>query len=420
MASSRPDSEWARGPVALPMDRDKSTDGAWRRQFVHPRARNSLYGETRRRHRLLIGTPHSRIEIPRASAKDPPREVEATHAELLQFRAARGSRTNALLALHISPVSEGRALVGDLKYLSRELDSRAADGLVEHIQGLAPRGCRVTRGVRHGTLLVFATHKPDAESDPATSDWTPDRPDSWSATDTWRWALAMASPPTTRELREPRPPETPGRLLSMPRRDVQIVDRGVSIVATQRDTRAGARLELEKDEVRTRSMYLDALLLGVVQRVLLAQLADDVASCGDPTRNQRTLRTVQRDVRVFRNRYWWRDFSNWGWPDQVLRAYQEIHGLPTDVDNLTAELSDFATEVEAANSHRINLGLAIIALIGIPGVAATILPAVGAEPAQAGSWLMGIGAVIVAPAIAVIYLLVRSFTADRRHDHIEP
>lgn len=420
LTSSSMGSDWAAGPVALMIDEDEVTDARWRCQFVNSRVQRPLYAQERRHHRVLDSPGESCLEIPSGSREGRARHVEATHAELLRFRSTGRSRTNALLALHLSPESTGRALVADLKYLSRDLDRSGADGLVAYLQGITPVGCCVQRSVRHATLLVFVTHAHDTELGVAPSAWSVGAPAAWSEIDSWRWALAMASPPTRKDLERPQEPDPPGRLLRMPRRDVQVVDRGVAFMATQHDTRAAARSQFTKDETRVRSMYLDALMLGVVQRVLLAQLADDVASCGDPDRNQRALRAVQRDVRIFRNRYWWREFCNWGWPDEVLRAYQEIHSLPEGTSELASDLSDFAAEVEAANGHRLNLSLGIIAVLGIPGVAATILPSVGATPTQAACWLVGIGIACAIPALFILWSLARSFTSSERHDHLEP
>jgi hypothetical protein len=403
------DREWHPGPLPLRISPEEITDERWRVQFVHARLQSALYDGARRAYWMS----------PESSAQTIPgtRFVIAA-AELLRFRAGPRDRPNALAAIHLLPKSDGKAMIGEMKMVTRDLDRPPAARILEFVESVLPRGTQISRRERHATLLTFATHQPESPLI-GTSRWSVEEPSTWSALDRWRWSLAMASPPSKNALVAPELPEAPGRLVAIPRRDVQVVHSGVAILGTRDDRGARHSDEYVKDETRTRTIFLDALLLGVVQRVLVEQLANDAARCGDPARSRRRFRELQRDVRIFRNVYWWREFSTWRWPDAVLRAYQDEHAMDRQVDGLTSEVADYAGEVGAANSERTNLALGLLAVIGVPGVVATVLATLGSSSDSAAKWLWASAAVIGIPAIAGVVALIRSQVGRHSDDYVE-
>lgn len=400
---------WKSGPFDVAVTDGERADSAWRSRFVHARVQRPLYGDGRRFHRVMpLDDP---VEIPGT-------RVSVAGAELCRFRGAGGCRTNALLALHLDINSQGRALIGDLKVVARNLNEASADGVAEVVERLLPSGCHLYRREPNATLLVFASHSPNSALSTAST-WQRSNSEAWSAVDAWRWGMAMATPPSRAAIEDPVEPITPGTLVRMPRRDAQVVNRGVAIFATRPDTRARQSSEYEKDVKRTQTLFLDALLLGVTQRVLVAQLVDDVAACGDPASNQRAFQSVQHDVRIFRNRFWWREFSSWTWPDEILRAYQSEHEIAPQFEQLVSEVSDYADGVETVNTQRTNLSLALIALIGMIGVVASVLQATGVNAERAAAWLGYTGAVVLVPMIIVVGSLLRSYSSRGSPDRLE-
>lgn len=395
-AAVGPSQGWRAGPLALSMSPEERTDARWRAQFVHRRVASALYANDRRMHR----------EFTDGAAIVPRTTMRAVAGELLHLRAGSPRRANALLVAHFSPVTQGQQLLNELKIATRDLDSPAASDVHAWIVGLLPAGGSLGEHQRSAPLLVFATHEPGSPMQ-RDSEWRAGVAGTWDLIDEWRWALAMASPRSARRLAHPEEPEPAGVLIRMPRRDAQVVDRGISMLGTRQDSAGHEGPEYAKDVIRSRTLFVDALLLGAGQRVLLSQIADDIAACGDVAHRQRSFRAVQRDMRIFRNRYWWREFSTWRWPDEVLQAFQDVNRLPTRVEALVDELSDYAAELEIVNSQRTNLGLALVALLGIPGAVGSALVATGTDTGTATTWLTVIAALIIIPVLLVMIAFIR-------------
>lgn len=395
---------WEPGPLRLPLPRAEGlTDQRWRCNWMHERAREALYGDKRRWHRELDRHQHL-----------PMTRLTPTAVEILRLSHRSGLGTNGLLIVHVAPETDGVAFIANLRQCARDLSFPDRGQLRDELNALTPAGTMLAPDVRSATVLVFATHAPETRLS-LHSTWD-SGDDTWAELDQWRWALAAASPPSKRLLEAPALPPTPGVLVRMPRREAQVLSHGVSILGTRRDTRAAAAADYDFDFVGTASIFLDVLLLGVAQRVRLAQLADAASSLEDPVAHPRRMRALQRDVRVFRNQIWWLEASTWKWPDSALRAYQNEHRMAEQLAQIVEEVRDFGAEVRAVADQRLGEFLGIVALIGIPAAAASILQAIHADAQTATLWIVIVTAMVTLPLLLLAVRVIRSFLPTGRDD----
>lgn len=393
---------WDLGPLRLPLPQARGvTDMAWRCTSMHERARDAVYGDERRWHRVLEQCQCL-----------PGSKLKPTAIEILRLVHPAKRGTNGLMVVHLVAESDGLALVADFQRCARRVDENVE--LSGGLQVLAPVGAVLSPGVRSATVLSFATHAPEPRLElQSTWDGVNGR---WSELDQWRWALAAASPPSKRQLQSQSPPPNPGVLVRTPRREAQVLANGVAILATRPDTRAAAGADYDFDFVGIASIFLDVLLLGVAQRIRLAQLADTASLLEDPVGHPRRMRALQRDVRVFRNQVWWREASTWRWPDQTLRAYQNEHMMTERLEQLVDEIGDFGAEVQAVADQRFGEFLGIIALIGLPAAAASIMQAVHADAQTATRWIVVVTAVVALPLLLLAARVITSFLPPRRNE----
>ena len=395
--------QWQPGPIALHLPgTDAVTDATWRCSWLHERAQLAAYGHGRRWH----GAVSPGLKLPAS-------ELEVSSVEILRLPHGRSRGTDALLVVHTVPGTDGLAFIADLQRCARNLSFAEAGALKTALTSLLPTGTALSVDARSATVLVFATLAMNTTLS-LESTWDGDT-ETWGELDLWRWALAAASPPSKRSRQTPQMPLGPGKLVRMPRREAQILGNGIAILGTRRDTRAAAGTNYDFDFVASASIYLDVLLLGVGQRIQLAQLVDEAGSLRDPVARPRKMRELQRDVRVFRNEIWWRDASSWRWADLALRAYQNEHRMVERFSQLVEEVRDFGAEVRAVADQRFGEFLGIIALLGIPAVAASILQAVHANAVTATRWIVIVSAVVALPLLWLCGRALVSFMPTEWH-----
>ncbi len=121
-----------------------------------------------------------------------------------------------------------------------------------------------------------------------------------------------------------------------------------------------------------RSIYTDALLLGVIQRSVLNDFADRLASLGDPARRPRAVERLDAEFSRFRNRLWWQHLTQHGIGNELLLAYAAQHRLHELMAETRSELQDYSRQARLRASRVLNIAVAILAVVGATGVLADL------------------------------------------------
>lgn len=230
------------------------------------------------------------------------------------------------------------------------------------LRQLLPRyGLTLSTSVRRARTLTFAT---------STAPWLPlafgEGYDDWTPQDRVLWSLASASSFTN------FPPAPSAYAQSFATRVVVSAD-WQALVLRDGWALVGTRSDAGKDdkyyryaEIYARTIYLDTLLLGEIQRERIGRLADEFATLPDPTADPVALRALYRALASFRHRYWWQHVSGHGPSSQLLAAYHAQHRLPDLLNQVATELSQHAEQVQATAAQRTNAMLGAIAVVGLP------------------------------------------------------
>lgn len=190
----------------------------------------------------------------------------------------------------------------------------------------------------------------------------------WSALNQWLWSLASATPlasggPVAEVVPDAEDPHALDGLvyLSASWRALVLRD-GASFVGAGLDD---AFLD-HHAAVYVRSIYLDAILLGLTQQRGLNEIANQLAQLDDRGDRHARVLVLEDELTRFRNVLWWQHVTRSGPGNALLRAFQEQHRLPTLLDQIIAEFSEDARQLEAASNTRVSSALGLITLVGVP------------------------------------------------------
>ena len=336
---------WDEGPLPV----GASETAAARRSYLNRRAAQALYGQ-------------SRLHFDGGLPPGAPGRFEPAGVEVLRFD--RGTtRVNGLLAVHGNLHSDGTALVEDLSLLADVGPESPARAWLELVLDGAGRAA----STRRATTLVMTT--PSGE----LTHGLPEPYAGWDRELEWLWLLASATSPDTY-----LPPSQLGAglhdslvYLSAGWKALILRD-GSAFLGSGADM--GSVYGLASDpEVHFRSIYLDAILLGMIQRLRLGAIADDLASFSDPANDPERLDELERELAGFRNAYWWRHLGSQWHGTEILRAYQRQHEIPELLDQVVSQLGDSARVAQTAATQRTEALLGLLAVVGLPyGLAVAI------------------------------------------------
>jgi hypothetical protein len=198
--------------------------------------------------------------------------------------------------------------------------------------------------------------------------------DGWSAREQWLWLAASATPferyPPDPALRE----ELAQSTLRMSRDWEALVLRdGVGFLGRREDRGEGDPF-FDDAELYFRSIYLDALVLGIAQKATLRSIADGVADLDDPRRMPVELRELERQVARFRNVYWWTHLSPHGPANELTRLYSRQHRLDALATQVFEEIGEHSQQVQTDAAERTNALLSFLTIVGVPlGIVAALL-----------------------------------------------
>lgn len=189
----------------------------------------------------------------------------------------------------------------------------------------------------------------------------------WSAEDQWLWALASR---TAVEDYPPHPADT-ARLGADAVRisadwSALVLRDGAAFVGRRRD-RGTADPFFGYAELHARTVYLDALLLGILQRSHIDQLTEELSRVfGDEARLARRVSELEHHIAHFRSTYWRQHLTAHGPANDLLVAYQAQHRLPARFAEILAEVTDYARMVQTRENQHMSGALGILTILGLP------------------------------------------------------
>ncbi|MGW5818267.1 hypothetical protein [Streptomyces noursei] len=120
-------------------------------------------------------------------------------------------------------------------------------------------------------------------------------------------------------------------------------------------------------ELHARTVYLDALLLGIIQHSHIDQLTEELSNVFDDlTRLADGVAELEQGIAQFRAIYWRQHLTAHGPANDLLLAYHGQHRLATRFNEILAEATDYARLVQSQESQQISGALGILTILGLP------------------------------------------------------
>jgi hypothetical protein len=130
--------------------------------------------------------------------------------------------------------------------------------------------------------------------------------------------------------------------------------------------------------LHARTLHLDALLLGTLQREHIDQLMDELSAVFDGPRLAARVALLERNIALFRSTYWRQHLSAHGAANDLLLAFQAQHRLPERFAEILAEAADYGRLAQNQESRQISGALGVLTVIALPlGTALSILQVLG-------------------------------------------
>ena len=192
----------------------------------------------------------------------------------------------------------------------------------------------------------------------------------WPRGDQWLWTLASCTDLTD------YPPDphsrhdllAPTLRLSADWRALVLRD-GAAFVATRPDHGPDDAF-FGFAETNVRSIYLDALLLGMLQDHAITHLEEQLGTALDGPRPHIPMADLEQDVTRFRQRLWWLHISRHGTGNDLLSAYQDQHHLRERFTQLNAEITEFNHTARDDTDYHVQATVGLVTLITIPATVA--------------------------------------------------
>ena len=369
-------------PGPLPFaEGDRVATADVRRTYFNERSGQALYGADRVHRWTARGEG---LELPGA-------EFELVGVEILRVPGNRLDR-NGLAVIHGRFAADGLALVETLQALC---DIGSASSPLRLWCDEALDGCGVVGpSIKRAMAMTLVTPaRPLAAPLPA------DGYEAWPAELQWLWLLASATP-AEGYLPAPEAREAlAGSLVRLSAGWQALVLRdGTALLGSGPDMSPVYRL-FEDPELHFRTIYLDALLLGQMQRLVLTQIADDLAAVVDPVLDPQRLLDLERELTTFRNVFWWRHLGPQWHGNALLGAYQKQHEIAELLDQVADELGDYSNKAERAATQRSEALLGVLAVISLPVGAAELIHAIGIHERL---WIAVVLGIAIASVVAIL------------------
>ncbi|MFC7882928.1 ZIP family metal transporter [Streptomyces sp. NPDC057376] len=355
--------DWSEGPFPFELG-SRRTDTPTRSTYFAPASARALYGAPGRPRRwhLPLDVKHDGLRL--------------LGVELLRAATARDPE-HALAVLHFSverPLLPVLRTLAGRGFATTEEPLTGLTGPFDPallLDGIADvRNQSTPFAISRPYTIAFLT--PTAHHTPALRDG---REGELPATaDRWLWQLASRSTPQD----FPLAPETAAEHL---RDAVRISADWSALVLRQGAAFLGHRPDTGEGDfygfgaLHARTVYLDALLLGALQRDHIDELTDELSEVfSQPRHLARRVAALERNIAHFRSGYWRQHLTAHGPANELLLAFQNQHRLPARFNEILAEAADYSRLVQTQESQQISGTLGVLTILGLPlGTALGIL-----------------------------------------------
>jgi hypothetical protein len=353
---------WPEGPFPFELG-SRRTDAETRSTYFAPASARALYGAPGRPRRwyLPLDTKHDGLHLlgmellRAATVRNPEHALAVMHFTVERpllpvLRALAGRRPNSADEPLTGPFAPAGLLAGIADV--RNPSAPFAIARPYSIAFMAPTA-QHTAALRSGLEGEL----------PATAD-------------RWLWQLASRSTPQD----FPLPPETATEQLKDVLRisadwSALVLRQGAAFLGHRTDTGTGDFFEF--GALHSRTVYLDALLLGALQRDHIDELTDELSEVFTTPRLARRVATLERNIAVFRSTYWRQHLTAHGAANDLLLAFQNQHRLPARFQEILAEAADYSRLVQTQESQQISGALGVLTILGLPlGTALGVLQVV--------------------------------------------
>jgi hypothetical protein len=195
----------------------------------------------------------------------------------------------------------------------------------------------------------------------------------WPTTSQWLWAMASRTthadyPPDPKNL---EPADSDVIRLSIDWHAVVLRD-AMAVTGLRPDQGAGD-VFFGYADLYLRSIYLDAILLGILQNQALTHLEARMTTALDSATTTTTTH-LEREVSTFRHQLWSQHLTPRRAPNQLLAAYHREHALRERFEQILTEISDHNRLVRDDETQRVNSAVVLFTLVTVPaGIALALL-----------------------------------------------
>jgi hypothetical protein len=237
----------------------------------------------------------------------------------------------------------------------------------------------------------------------------------WDALRQWTWLLASLTPP---EYFAPVATDTDtGIELSLSTTlFARVLRDGTAFVARERTTTGVRDPSVSSLRFYVRTIYLDALLLGLLQRHSLNELADRIGSVA--IRQDQEINVIEgfdKDLSRFRASLWWRAAAWGSHGDKLITAFQEENRLPELLSNSTIEVAELVRQARTgveqatlASARRTERVVTLLTVVALPSV-----PILSVWQGVSGKW-RGLPIALVVYLVVALALYTALRAAQRR------
>ncbi|MGW6508589.1 hypothetical protein ACWGCP_13725 [Streptomyces niveus] len=377
-------SGWATGPYPFELGA-RRTDTATRSRYFAPASARVLYGTPDRpcRWHRYASVTHEGLHLAGLEILRTATVRNAQHALAVLHFTVDGPLLPVLRAIGHRPTAGPEPLTGPLD------PAALLAGIAEVRDGAG------TFALARPYTVAFVTpgahHTPALRPDPETT--LP------PTADRWLWQLASRSNPGDLPL---APESVPNRDASTVRISADwsalVLRHGAAFLGHRADTGDGDFYDF--GALHARTVYLDALLLGSLQRDHIDELTEELSAVFDSDRLTRRVTALEKNIARFRSTYWRQHLTAHGPANGLLRAFQHQHRLPERFAEILAEAADYSRLVQTLESQQISGALGVLTILGLPlGTALGVLQVLGDE--SVSHLLAALGLSIVATAAAL-------------------
>ncbi|MER8043362.1 hypothetical protein [Streptomyces sp. NPDC094032] len=391
---------WATGPLPLRLG-PRTTDAGTRQTYFTPAAARALYGTPERpcRWHAFTSVAHGDLTL-RAM-------------EILRTATAQHPR-HALAVLHLDVA--GPALLTTLRAIGQRPTAGPdpLDGPLDPavlLDGIAvPMTAQGPFAIARPYTIAFLTPRPEHTAAVRVDGRLPD------SADGWLWSLASRSADVDfPSAPEQFPRQTADTVRISADWSALVLRHGAAFLGHRPDAGDGDFYEF--GALHARTVYLDAILLGTIQRDHIDELTEGLSDVFDGPRLARRVTALERHIAAFRSTYWRQHLTAHGPANELLLAFQAQYRLADRFAEILAEAADYSRLVQTQDNQQIAGALGVLTILGLPlSTALGILQVMGDD--SGAHLLIGLGGALVATvgAFATRYgrIVLASLSGGRR------